>query len=362
MLKKIIFFIEGIKYFIKNFVINSKLKNELYKNLSKKKNDKFYIYLDLMSFRATWDIITFLIIAKIRCKKADPILIIIPDKKIDFNPNPPKEKSWLKNISKKIRIDNIVKTSIEIIEDFNPQIVYLNNRNELIEHFSNKNNYFPEYARVGKIIEWRNNTKNIQKFYNKYKHIPKLKSPQHYEVLVEKYIKVNKIKKKIVTITLRQSSFNKSKNSNIKNWRKFYNYLIKKNYYPIVLYDFEKVAINEDKNDKFNNFIYANIDLRLRLALYEKAYLNLGVSSGPMALLTYSKNSNFIIYKHADKNPSSSSSLSANKTINGLDPNINEQYPFYSKTQRIVWDTNDNFGTLKKHFLEIEKILNKNKL
>ena len=53
--------------------------------------------------------------------------------------------------------------------------------------------------------------------------------------------------------------------------------------------------------------------------------------------------------------------LKLTKASNGLDPNINEQYPFSGKTQRIVWDTNDNFEILKKHFLEIEKILNKGK-
>jgi hypothetical protein len=362
-MKKIKSFILSIKFFLKNFVINAQLNNE-YINSKKKNNVKsnkkyFYILIDLMSFRATWDIIIFLIYSFTKVKKYKPCIIVIPQNKIAYDPFPPKEKSWLNKISKEIRLDNIIKPSLEIIDNFQPKIIYLDDRNELDSYIKNTKYYFPEYAKVGKIIEWKDNTKNIHKFYYKNKYIPRLKSPHHYKVFVEKYIKANKIKKKIVTITLRDSTFNKSKNSNIKNWKKFYLYLTKKNYYPIVLYDFETIAIKEDKKNKFNNFLYANIDVRLRLALYEKAYLNLGVSSGPMSLLTYSKNSNFIIYKHADKNSLSSSSFKANKASNGLDPNINEQYPFYSKTQRIVWDTNDNFEILKKHFLEIEKILNK---
>lgn len=357
MLKKIIFFIEGIKYYLKNFVINSRLKNELYSNLSKKKNDKFYIYLDLMSFRATWDIITFLINAKIRCGETQPVLIIIPEQEVDYNLNPPKEKSWLKNISKKIRIDNIVKTSIEIIEDFNPQVVYLNNRKDLTDHFSNKNAFFPSNSDIGKIIEWNNHEKEIINYYNKNKIIACLTAPSHYSELINIFINENNINKKIVTITLRQSSFNESKNSTIKNWERFYFYLLEKNYFPIILDDFENYSINHFSNDKFYKYYFANSDIRVRLALYEKSFLNLGVISGPMALNIYSKKSNFIIFKHLDLNPKSSSSHEANLNLSGLDSTKNEQYPFHSLTQKIVWNPYDDFEILKNEFNKMEKLL-----
>ena len=64
------------------------------------------------------------------------------------------------------------------------------------------------------------------------------------------------------------------------------------------------------------------------MALYEKSFLNLGVISGPMALNIYSKKSNFIIFKHLDLNPKSSSSHEANLNLSGLDSTKNEQYPF----------------------------------
>ena len=62
-----------------------------------------------MSFRCTWDIIGFLVLAKIKCKNSNPTIIVLPNIKLDIDNHSPKEKSWMKDNSKNIRfVDNFV--------------------------------------------------------------------------------------------------------------------------------------------------------------------------------------------------------------------------------------------------------------
>jgi hypothetical protein len=323
------------------------------------KNENFFIFLDLASFRATWDIIAFLILARIKATNKETHIIIIPDINEITEINPAKEKGALEKNAKKIRVDNIIKPTLELIEGFNPKITFLNNRNELDNYINVDPEYkFPNYAHPGEIIKWYPPQKEINKLFLNEKKFYSVKADIHYKELLNEYIKINNIKKKIITITLRQSSFNKSKNSSMDDWIKLYYYLESANYFPIILDDFENLCINK-KNHKLNSlnkYEYANIDLRMRLALYEKSYLNISVNNGPVSLLVYSRRCNYIIFKHFVDDPESSSSLENNIKTNGLQ--FGEQYPFATKKQKIIWSQNDNFEYLKeevnKHLINLD--------
>ena len=161
------------------------------------------------------------------------------------------------------------------------------------------------------------------------------------------YKKKNNINKKIVTITLRDlhSPF---RNSNVENWKKVYKYLEDNNYYPIILDDNENFLAQSSKNNlsEFNQYYFANVDPRIRLALYEKSYFNLSVNHGPSQLLIYSNNCNFLIFKHYVNDEVSPASLLNIKKIVGL--NKGEQYPFFSKYQKVVWETEDDADLITK--------------
>ena len=349
---------ESFKYFVKKNYINSELKK---KNNLKVSNNNFYIILDLMSFRCTWDIIGFLVLAKIKCKNSNPTIIVLPNIKLDIDNHSPKEKSWMKDNSKNIRFDNIVKPCFELLENFNPNLIYLNNRK--LHDFININNenIFPKNLKKNEVIEWDYEIyKKINNEYNLTRDIPSLKAPIHYENIVNEFIKKNSNNKKVITITLRDSSFSESKNSNISEWLKVYKKLNEDGYYIVFLDDFENTSINSYKSEliKKNIYHYANIDPRVRLALYEKAFINLTVNNGTGQLLNYSKYTNFLMFKHHVNDEKSSSSLENNLKSLGLDGNKNEQYPFHNKCQKIIWDPNDDCETILNEFEKIKSDIN----
>ena len=361
MKKKVKIILGIFSYFFRNLYLKFKLRNNLlnYHKNSNLKNNNFLVFLDLASFRATWDIIAFLIIAKYKSSSKDTHLIVIPDIEEITEINPIKEKGSLEKSAKQLRIDNIIKPALEIIEDFNPEITFLKNRND-INNFTNIDPQlkFPKYAGSGEIIKWYPPQKEINEiFLNKNKFYP-VKANKHYKELLSEYLKTNNIKKKIITLTLRDSSFNRSKNSKIDEWVKLYNFLESANYFPIILDDFENICVDK-KNDKLNSlntYHFANIDIRMRLALYEKAHLNISVNNGTASLLVYSKKCNYIIFKHFVDDPESSSSLENNIKTNGLQ--FGEQYPFASTKQKIIWNQYDDFKFLKeevtKHLIGLE--------
>jgi hypothetical protein len=118
-----------------------------------------------------------------------------------------------------------------------------------------------------------------------------------------------KIKKKIITITLRESSYNTYMNSNIKNWLKICEYLKKKKYFPIVIRDFESIYKN-DAIQKYNLLPEASFNLGLKISLYENAFFNLTVGGGNGALLSVLKKAKFAMWKfNSKKNPENFNNL-----------------------------------------------------
>lgn len=359
-LKKILYIFEYLRLLLKSKILTYKIKTKILKsNVINNHHDNFYIFIDLASFRATWDIIAFLVYSKIKAKNRECIIILISDDE-EIKLYGAKEKTWMSEIAENIRIDNIIKPSLELFENFSKLTIILNDRSYVskIQNLNN-DNCFPNNFNGYGCYEWPDRLSfKINKHFKKNGIIPKLSAPNYYKKLVDQFIVINNIKKKIITITLRNSSFAKSKNSNIENWKKMYEYLITKNYYPLILEDFENTCVNLKSFSNYNTFDYANIDIRVRLSLYEKSFMNLGVTSGPLSLLTYSKNTNFIIFKHLNEDDNVSSSYETNHYNNGLDPAKDEQYSFYSSTQKIIWNSNEDLDYLIENFHEMEKKIN----
>jgi hypothetical protein len=319
--------------------------------------NNIYAFLDLSNYRSTFDVFGFLLYCKIKSINKKLTLFVIKNSPQSFEIKPAKEKYFLESISStNLRIDNITKISFELIENFNPKIIFVSERNELNEFLSLKSDKkIPSTASLDKPIEWDDYYTYINKYYLKNNTIPSLKSPKHYNDLIKLFIKQNKITKKIVTITIRDCSYHLLRNSNIENWKKVYKFLEKNNYYPIILDDVENLSIQNKKNslDEYNQYYYANTDLRVRLALYEEAFMNLSVSNGPCNLLIYSKYCKFLIFKFFVNDEQSPASLKNVEKILGLKKN--QQFPFFNKYQKLIWDSDDNPDLVIDNFNKIIK-------
>ena len=351
-MKKIIDFISLL--FRTKFIELVNKKSRLEDNKLKSNNKKnIYGFLDLSNFRSTYDIIGFLIYCKIQSYNKNFTLIIIKNKNKEITVNPSKEINFIGNESVDLRTDNIVKPCLELVEGFDFKLI-IAERNEVNKYLSlDSEQKIPNFSSLDKIIDWDNYYIYINDYFKKNKTIPSLKSPKYAYKLVDLYKKKNNINKKIVTITLRDSSYAPLRNSNIENWKKVYKYLEDNDYYPIILDDNENFLVQNSKNNLsgFNQYYFANVDPRIRLALYEKSYFNFSVNHGPSQLLIYSKYCKFLIFKHYVNDETSPASLERIEKIVGLKKN--EQYPFFNNKQKLVWNVNDDYELIIDEFKKI---------
>ena len=154
--------------------------------------------------------------------------------------------------------------------------------------------------------------------------------------------------KRFVTITLRESSYNKKKNSNLNEWINFTKYLLKKKLKIIVIRDIERI-LNNDYFRKFEIFPYASFDLNFRVGLYKKSICNLFTTNGPQQIANFN-NLYSIVFKEGEKYQNDY------KRMSGIEENLKSK--ILTKKQLYVFDE-DNFKNIKLNF---KNFLKKNKI
>lgn len=230
------------------------------------KKDNILAIYDLEKASASYAFIeffqnAFFIKEKLKIKKLD-ILIISGThngfKTEQFN----REKNHKEDFAN-IRLYNIVFGMIFMLKKHINNFFFLNNRNDFYKFKKNYKIFFPENYKINLSkqdytakIRWKNLELNYKKV-----NIAKFKIFKLYEELIKK--KINQ-KKTIITITLRESSYNKERNNNLKNILYFTQYLKKKNYLPIIIRDNEKIYQN-DSLKKYEIFPEANHNIMFHI-------------------------------------------------------------------------------------------------
>lgn len=92
-----------------------------------------------------------------------------------------------------------------------------------------------------------------------------------------------------VSITIRQTHFEKVRNSKISEWAKVAEYLKGKGFTPIIVPDAESDMINEYQKLPYFHYTAAAHNPSLRLALYEQTVINLMTTGGPMLIALFSE-------------------------------------------------------------------------
>ena len=160
-------------------------------------------------------------------------------------------------------------------------------------------------------------------------------------------------KKKIVTFTIRNSKFDKSRNTNLKDFIKFSKELEKE--YEIVFIP----DTDQPFDDKIENFEYsqlgtmASYNPAIRLALYQKSHLNILSDNGPLLLACYSKKIKYISFWNSEN----SVIYSEENQKDNYKHTFNEEHQFYwANNRQIIFPGIDNYENLKKaykRFLEV---------
>ena len=155
-----------------------------------------------------------------------------------------------------------------------------------------------------------------------------------------------------ITVSLRTNRFQPLRNSNIESWSDVCDYIASKGFQPIIIPDFEDYFA--EKSFKLINHpvaFEAIFDLALRVALYEKAKYNLGVSNGTVALFWHSKVP-YSVFKIVTPGINNSS---AEYWKEKCDVDFGENFWFMGQNQHLLW-TDDSKDIIIAH---LEHVLNK---
>lgn len=166
---------------------------------------------------------------------------------------------------------------------------------------------------------------------------------------VQQWLSVKAKQRKVIVITLRQYDHECERNSNIPEWLRFIASLDEDQYFPVIVPDSEQaMAQTEDFFVPYDCFLPACWHINLRAALYELAYVNLGVNNGPFALCWFNANCRYLMFKLAP----SSHRLQAEFTLRQYGFQLQQSLPFANRYQRWVW-RDDTYPNIKTAFEEL---------
>ena len=116
---------------------------------------------------------------------------------------------------------------------------------------------------------------------------------------VDRWIAARGATGKVVTITVRHYAYSPARNSNLAAWARFADYLLlREGYLPVFVPDTESLpeGVPAEVAD-CPEFVEGAVNLGLRLALYERAFVNLGINNGPAFLYLVDELAAGIVFK-----------------------------------------------------------------
>ncbi|MGV8108367.1 hypothetical protein [Methanospirillum sp.] len=277
-----------------------------------KSSHTLYAFYDFAVAPATFDIVTFLVLAEIARKNdcCDRIhLIIVPGHDSGFRTGDLErynERSW--NNTKydydylKWRLDNIVIPCCSLLPTCTDISVF-STREEALKFertFAGKkfpNNYSVYYPDSIIPNDGYHHVKFLFELIRQKNEMPNLKAPKYGIDIVSTWIRQHCGQRKLITITLRESPYTKERNSNLKEWVRFIRSLDEKIYFPVIIRDSEE-AMNPLPTELVGLTIFpeAPFNVHLRAAVYQLSYLCLSVSNGPGVIYVYNSKIPYLIF------------------------------------------------------------------
>jgi hypothetical protein len=173
-----------------------------------------------------------------------------------------------------------------------------------------------------------------------------LEAPEQARRFVERWCAARLGHRRLVTITLRDYAFMTARNSNLAAWAAFARGLDLARWLPVFVLDTERTldAVPAPIEDQ-EVFREASWSVPLRLALYERAYLNLGVNNGPLLMAGLAPRPRFLAFKMVTPTVPQTTE----EFMRRLGFEIGAQWPFCGPYQRLVWE-NDDLDVIEREF------------
>lgn len=314
--------------------------------------DILYCIYDLNVARATYDILGFLCLCE--CERIARNLkgihiIIVNASNNEFNQTRwviqnTQEHNW--------RVDQILVQCCSLLQNC-VGVSKTATRSEVSKLIAKVENIFPrQYSQANPVIEYEFDL--LFERIRDNQAIAHLKANSQAIEFVQLYLnKVNPEGKKVICISLRESTNKPLRNSNIGAWQKFVRQLERGPYLAVLVPDTENAFLNT--SDAWSNclcFSEAAFNVQIRMALYELSYINLGVNNGPTHLCALNPDCRYIMYKQVVENYPHSSTQSF--IDRGFE--IGGSFPGARPWQKFVWE-DDNYEVIATHFQELVSTL-----
>ena len=162
--------------------------------------------------------------------------------------------------------------------------------------------------------------------------------------------------RKLLTLTLREYDYLTERNASLQDWQYFFSTLNSQQYCVVIIRDTDKMfqALPEALK-QYESFPAASLDVRFRLALYEKAYLNLTVTTGPSSLLYFTEYP-YIQFKTFVSGVRASE-MEFHKLRTGAE--VGAKFPLARWNQKWFW-FNDSKNNIIQEFNELTSIIESN--
>jgi len=144
--------------------------------------------------------------------------------------------------------------------------------------------------------------------------------------------------KRLLTITIREYGYGSARNSNIRAWVDFIRQLDPNLWFPVFVLDTERTLDTlPDQIQGVTVFREVSWNIGLRMSLYQRAWLNLGVNNGPMALCWLNDKTRYLTFKIVT--PSVSQTTLAFNLSRGFE--AYQSLPFALPFQKWIWEDDD---------------------
>ncbi len=317
-------------------------------------NEILFGFYDLAVNHPNFDIINFLVRLeqeRIALKRASVYVYIVPSG-LSNNCSNKSFNRYDGDEEVKWRVERLVMASCTLIPSC-IGVSLLSNR-QLPNKFQQLAIYPHNYdiAQPRKAFAFIESVKMYQQGYP----IDVLKAPSRAINYVQNYLFPKADGKLVVTIIMREYEHESKRNSNIPEWLKFLNWLDKDKYFPVIVRDTGKAfELFANELDQYEPFAMAAIDIQFRLALYELAWLNLTVDTGPCALMIPSTTIAYINFKPMIDDYIGCRPEFAKQT-HGI--SLGEQAVWRGQNQKYVWQA-EHFELIRDEFIKYEKLMDK---
>lgn len=165
---------------------------------------------------------------------------------------------------------------------------------------------------------------------------------------VDAWLKAHRCTGQLVVITLRGYGYTPERNSNVQAWAEFARRLDAR-FSPIIVPDTAQVFAGiPDEFAGLPVFSEAAVVVGLRMALYERAYLNLGVNNGPMGLCWLNARTRYLTFKML----SDAAQQTSADYMEFLGFELGKSLPFATPWQRWIWE-DDTLEAIERAFAEM---------